>query len=115
MTLDFFGFPPCQNLNVTGHLFSRAALACAQFDVPSYQLISTCKRMAGRLVLGEGYERPPREGYGAAYFNHGLQVLHLPSRQDLQMTRDLLARSVLARPQFDVPSYQLIATWKQGR
>ena len=64
MTLDFFGFPPCQNLNVTGHLFSRAALACAQFDVPSYQLISTCKRMAGRRVLGEGYERPPREGYG---------------------------------------------------
>ena len=41
--LNFFGFPSSQHLNVTRHLFAGPRLSRSQFDVPSYQLIATCK------------------------------------------------------------------------
>jgi hypothetical protein len=43
-------------------------------------------------------------------FELGLNFPQLPSRQDLDVTRHLLPRSCLPRPEFDVPCYQLVPT-----
>ena len=43
LRLDFFGFASRQHLYVAGDLFASARLSRAQLDVPSYQLIATCK------------------------------------------------------------------------